>query len=685
MKKIFLLILTALTFASCTLYMDEPEDDKKGKDDNIENGDGFSAPRTDVTADGTTTYQFNSTTKVFDETNSQYVLNAEDSVVWLSTSTPYEMIPQVGDAIYSTFSEKFPNAMMGKVVSVTKENGMIKCVCTDTTLGHVYKKLDIHASINVADYMDPSIADKSLAEKRRYAMQRTRDEGIGEPEKTEFSLDLNANKDLKSYKFLTGSLTGYFNFKYLSLKYRKIDFDLSLEKEHVRFIFTDSTVTTKRFKVGGTASLQADIMSTAESSLLPITKKLEIPIGSSPVVVGFDPSLSVSVSGTAEAIGVNRETSVQKMGIEKTANSSKPKIINSKYSKSQMESGNDINGNLTINADLTLELYVAVKGLDKFFRLYGSGTTGPQLKLSADTDINDMGVLINNPPTIEAGWNLSFDIGARFQLLKEKPIWNFKGTIFEGYWPVKTFYLSPRITTMDIIPLDYISDMNVTKRRYCARVRFTETPKTFNPFVIIYNSDAEMVMTDYLNKKSKNSWEKEFEIDNKNNKTFYAMVGYEDDSKRAVYSDKTPFGVRTIMELSNCRQACSYTDFDNPKRPVGYEIRGELYASGKSTVTQWGMRFELHRPDRTFAASSKPVFFELRDGKKKWGLRLNSRKPEKYIIRIVPIYKTGYGKKDKFTAMEDKAMEVTLDPEFGECKEPTSEDPNIYFDLLQTK
>lgn len=72
-----------------------------------------------------------------------------------------------------------------------------------------------------------------------------------------------------------------------------------------------------------------------------------------------------------------------------------------------MESGNDINGNLTINADLTLELYVAVKGLDKFFRLYGSGTTGPQLKLSADTDINDMGVLINNPPTIEAGWNLS--------------------------------------------------------------------------------------------------------------------------------------------------------------------------------------------------------------------------------------------------------------------------------------
>lgn len=230
MKKIFLLILTALAFASCTLYMDEPEDEKKGKDDNIENGDGFSAPRTDVTADGTTTYQFNPTTKVFDETNSQYVLNVEDSVVWLSTSTPYEMIPQIGDAIYSTFSEKFPNAMMGKVVSVTKENGMIKCVCTDTTLGHVYKKLDIHASINVADYMDPSIADKSLAEKRRYAMQRTRDEGIGEPEKTEFSLDLNANKDLKSYKFLTGSLTGFFNFKYLSLKYRKIDFDLSLEK-----------------------------------------------------------------------------------------------------------------------------------------------------------------------------------------------------------------------------------------------------------------------------------------------------------------------------------------------------------------------------------------------------------------------------------------------------------------------
>ena len=432
MKKLLLLILTALTFASCTLYMDEPEDDKKGKDDNIENGDGFSAPRTDVTADGTTTYQFNPTTKVFDETNSQYVLNAEDSVVWLSTSTPYEMIPQIGDAIYSTFSEKFPNAMMGKVVSVTKENGMIKCVCTDTTLGHIYKKLDIHASINVADYMDPAIADKSLAEKRRYAMQRTRDEGVGDPEKTEFSLDLNGNKDLKSYKFMTGSLTGYLNMKYLSLEYRKIDFDLSLEKETVRFILTDSTVTTKSFKVGCTAAVQADITSTAKTALFPITKKLEIPIGSTPVVVGIEPSVSVSVSGTAEALGVHRETSVKKMGIEKTANSSKPKIINSKYSKSQMESGNDVNGNLSINADLTIELYVAIKKLDKFFRLYGSGTIGPQLKLSADTEINDMGVLINNPPTIETGINLSFEIGARFQLLEEKPIWNFKGTIFVG-------------------------------------------------------------------------------------------------------------------------------------------------------------------------------------------------------------------------------------------------------------
>lgn len=79
-------------------------------------------------------------------------------------------------------------------------------------------------------------------------------------------------------------------------------------------------------------------MSTAESSLLPITKKLEIPIGSSPVVVGFDPSLSVSVSGTAEAIGVNRETSVQKMGIEKpptvrNLKSSTPNIPNHKWSR----------------------------------------------------------------------------------------------------------------------------------------------------------------------------------------------------------------------------------------------------------------------------------------------------------------------------------------------------------------
>lgn len=322
MKKIFLLILTALAFASCTLYMDEPEDEKKGKDDNIENGDGFSAPRTDVSADGTTTYQFNPTTKVFDETNSQYVLNVEDSVVWLSTSTPYEMIPQVGDAIYSNFSETFPDAMMGKVVSVTKENGMIKCVYGSTSLGHVFKELEVHYEIPIGAYTDSTIANKSLVEKVKYAKQRTRKEYEFKPEISHYHFEINGEKSLYEKKWFSGSLKGHISFDYEERKYRKVNFDLDLVDRSFYFSYSDSTITDLNWDLGCTAEVKAKILAfdtnlLSGKALKIVPLEINIAIPSTPFVVNIDPSLEGSFSGNAQAKFSTHSVSVKRYGAEK--------------------------------------------------------------------------------------------------------------------------------------------------------------------------------------------------------------------------------------------------------------------------------------------------------------------------------------------------------------------------------
>ncbi len=693
MKKIFLLILTALAFASCTLYMDEPEDDKKGKDDNIENGDGFSSPRTDVTADGTTTYQFNPTTKVFDETNSQYVLNVEDSVVWLSTSTPYEMIPQIGDAIYSNFTETFPDGMIGKVVSVTKENGMIKCVCTDTTLGHVYKKLDIHASINVADYMDPAIADKSLAEKRRYAMQRTREEGIGKPSKWDVTVEINGQKDIAIRNYISGSITGQFKLRYLSLEYRKVDVDLCLEKSSFRFIFTDSTVVSWSFKAGCTASVDytlvaVDSLNKGDVALFPIKKKIEIPIGSTPVVLIINPSLVASFSGTLEALGVYRSTTVQEFGLIKTEKDKEPKGYKRNYEKSGLDGGNVLNGDLTLQVKAGGEALLAFKKLDRFLKAYFTLTVGPQLKWSADTDVSDLGILMNKPNTLEAGINFDISVGARLQFLEGKPLWHVNIPLIKKFFPIMTFYFSPALINLEIIPLDYISDINVTKRRYRARATFVKAPKDFNPWLMIFDENHTQILTDVLKKKKTvydgtTIWEKDFEIDNKNNLSYYAMAGFDDTDNRMIYADKIPFGIKASLELDKCSQYCSYTDFDNKRKPFGYEVRGVLKKYGSSAVTEWGIRFELCKLDGTKLATSQLAKFKLKDGKTSWGVRINTKKGGKYLLRAVPLFHTSY-KYEKPTLLEDKAVEIIIDSDYGESRESLP-DPEMYVDIEQTK
>lgn len=696
MKKIFLLILTALAFASCTLYMDEPEDEKKGKDDNIENGDGFSSPRTDVSADGTTTYQFNPTTKVFDETNSQYVLNAEDSVVWLSTSTPYEMIPRVGDAIYSTFSEKFPNAMMGKVVSVTKENGMIKCVYGSTSLGHVFKELEVHYEIPIGAYTDSTIANKSLVEKVKYAKQRTRKEYEFKPEISHYSFEINGEKSLYEKKWFSGSLKGHVSFDYEERKYRKVNFDLDLVDRSFYFSYSDSTITDITWNLGNTAEFKAKILAfdtnlLSGKALKIVPIEINIAIPSTPFVVFIDPSLEGSFSGNAQAKFSTHSVSVKKYGAEKKKGWDEAKIIEDKYDKSTARVA-ELSANYTAELDAVLTVGVTVAKLKDNVNVGASFTFGPKFDLTAGLNLVDHEYLITKPLTLDGSLVLKAALDIHIQWNEKYPIFTLTPVLADYTIPLFTWYLTSNLNSFNIIPLER-NQSGEYKEKYRAEAYLTlsqsDQPEALEVNLNIYNNEDKLVKVERMDKATDYGtglvkFRKDFEIDSKKDETYYGVITYSNGEKIYRFDDKIPFGVKIYMSLDKCRQA---EGTYNPKarKHYNFEARGSLKTVGSSKVSQWGLRFRLYDKYGNPVSASQCTYFDPTDGAKSWGLKISSKKKGPYVLKIEPIYKTGYGTFTKVNVVEDKIVELPLDPDFGECKEKDWQKPDVYVNLTDKK
>lgn len=696
MKKIFLLILTALAFASCTLYMDEPEDEKKGKDDNIENGDGFSSPRTDVTADGTTTYQFNPTTKVFDETNSQYVLNAEDSVVWLSTSTPYEMIPQVGDAVYSTFSEKFPNAMMGKVVSVTKENGMIKCVYGSTSLGHVFKELEVHYEIPIGAYTDSTIANKSLVEKVKYAKQRTRKEYEFKPEINHYHFEINGEKSLYEKKWFSGSLKGHVSFDYEERKYRKVNFDLDLVDRSFYFSYSDSTITDLTWDLGCTAEFKAKILAfdtnlLSGKALKIVPLEINIAIPSTPFVVNIDPSLEGNFSGNAQAKFSTHSVSVKRYGAEKKKGWDEAKIIEDKYDKSTARVA-ELSANYTAELDAVVTVGVTVAKFKDNVNVGASFTFGPKFDLTAGLNLVDYEYLITKPLTLDGSLVLKAALDIHIQWNEKYPIFTLTPVLADYTIPLFTLYMTSNLSSFNIIPLER-NQSGEYKEKYRAEALLTlsqsEQPEALEVNLNIYNNEDKLVKVERMNKATDYGtgmvkFRKDFEIDSKKDETYYGVITYSNGEKIYRFDDKMPFGVKIYMGLDNCRQA---EGTYNPKarKHYNFEARGSLKTVGSSKVSQWGLRFRLYDKYGKPVSASQCTYFDPTDGVKSWGLKISSKKKGPYVLKIEPIYKTGYGTSTKVNVVEDKIVELPLDPDFGECKEKDWEKPDVYVNLTDKK
>lgn len=690
MKKIFLLILTALAFASCTLYMDEPEDDKKGKDDNIENGDGFSAPRTDVTADGTTTYQFNPTTKVFDETNSQYVLNAEDSVVWLSTSTPYEMIPQVGDGVFSRFSETFPNGMIGEAVSVTKENGMIKCVCAKTALDNVFKELEMKQSFSVGDYLNSVGKEGTLAQMQNKAMMLTREVSKVSQPVIDFSFEVNTEDfsidkpgETKNWLTFDKGISGRFPMSYKI--YKSVDFELSLSERTFKCVTTDSTVSTMGFHLSGNGEITARLLGTRDEYLKKVSP-INIPLGSMPLRLTLRPSITAYFKGKTEGGISVKEIFVARSGFVKEGKNKDVKKVQWQTTKTNYDLDAEIN--FSVKAGVKVALDVNVSDLTETLNGGISLYLEPQAKIEAGYAFTPEGTHITNPSKASYGLEIGLDLFARVEFVSQN-ILNWRMNVANHYFPFGLVRFDPEVISLDVIPNDVVS--GGTQSRYLAKLQITDMGKKDyrTPYVAVYSKKGMFMMEVPLSYKRKvgqvYEYECDIEIPKTDNNIYIAKVFYINKSgNRYYYTDEIPFGVKVDMQLSNVRQASSYYD-SKSKNHYGFEARGVLKSVGGLKVTNWGLRFELFKKDGSRATLSKSTYFSPRDGTKSWGVKINAKRKQPLILKVTPLYKTSYGTNEKVMVLEDKAVKITLDPDYGECTEPDWAEPDTYIDLSQTK
>lgn len=685
MKKIFFIIIHVLMLASCTLYMDN-NDDGKGADGNVVDGDGFSAPHTDVTADGTTTYQFNPTTRVFDENNSRYVVNVSDSVVWLSASIPYDQLPQVGDAIYSRFSETFPDGMMAKVASVTKENGMLKCVCTKTSLAHIFKELDVKLSIPVANYIDSIDEESPKAQHRNNVVGSTRAaEKFVDPilsvsgsfDTNDFSREDPTGK--KWYSFDKG-VTG--KFSYEADEYLTLDFNMSLSDRTLKIVAIDSLIVKKEISLAGRGEITLRLLGPTDNFKRKLKLK-SIPVGTLPIKVGIQPSVTASVKGAVEGGVRFNNTAVRKIGLSKGENDGKVRTIYDckQYNKASMD------GVMNISASAGIKLGLSIDVTDKAELLHAGITPyiEPGVKVESGCRSTYDGTCLTTPGAIQVGAEVGLDLYANINFA-DNDIWRWDHNIASHYLPWETLHIDPQLVSMEIVPNDMVSSEEM---QYLAKVSITDMGKEANrtPMIAIYDEKGHHLKNVKLvQKKVLNGIYNlvgDIELPKTENIGYWAEMYYlSRNGHRYYYEDRIPFGIKVDMELQDLRQASSLMDFNNAKKPWTFEVRGTLKKTGSVKVSKWGLRFEMFNEKGQKVGKAQNAYFRTSDRKETWGVIINSKKSGPYKLKVTPFFHTGYGLKDeKTTVLEDKACSISLNPDFGECTEPGWTKPATYIEL----
>ena len=147
------MVVASLLLLSCSIiddYFGNPSD--KG---------GEYAPVTEKSDDYEITYQFKDNVIVLDDQNIQHLVKVmDDDILYFDSSTPSNIKPKVGSIISSRITEKTPYGLGNKVIEVTNEDGMTKCITEVATLDEIFEELELQSTTSLQNLVGSSIIDE---------------------------------------------------------------------------------------------------------------------------------------------------------------------------------------------------------------------------------------------------------------------------------------------------------------------------------------------------------------------------------------------------------------------------------------------------------------------------------------------------------------------------------------------
>lgn len=155
------LLAIAVVMNACTLMLDEPEASET-EEPEVSNGDGFSAPKTEVTEFGTTAYQFNDNVRLIDERYRPYLIGAQTDTeegvtkTYFLKSIPADLLPAQGEMLATTLHDIYTGILNDKVDVVENgPNGTIVVTSHLVSLEEVYKVLNFDVEAAIVEVDDP--------------------------------------------------------------------------------------------------------------------------------------------------------------------------------------------------------------------------------------------------------------------------------------------------------------------------------------------------------------------------------------------------------------------------------------------------------------------------------------------------------------------------------------------------
>lgn len=668
MKKFLLIILSSAALASCTLYMDGGEPKDTDGDNRTESGDGFSAPHTDMTEDGTSTYQFNDGVHVYDETNARHVLAVDDSTVYFSESTPYEHMPQKGEVIYSGYTKVFPKGFMGEVALVTKENGMYKCQCRSTNLRRVFKTLKQKYSVDVGKYA--TVTNNAAEAPARQAPQlyaggKARDMEHASNKVLDFSISTENIEKLptsSTAKWFTkkGNFRGDIIFKVVH--YIKVDYEVDILGEEAYTLCTDSTIFTIEGRGRGHMELNATLIA-ADDAMIE-SNAITIQLGSSPFFVYITPNVNVSLKGDIKGNAKLSKTIVSKKGFKKEGD-----YIDWIRESPEYDWKFDLGEELS--ADITLEPKFGIDiGITDFFKTVDIGVN-PAISFPITfsfvrKNYEDLYFYYDKQPSLSAGMKLGVGLFAKIKFVNT---WMWTYEIASKYFPWGTVCFTPSLGSLSVWPT---SDGDGKEIPYKAKFMITDLDKApdLAPMLNIYDeSDMLVKQVAGFNEKVVGKNTKEFTaaftLPANYTTNYYAMISYWHDGCQYMIKENTSFGQKIRMDLPHVVQSVGRFNRKTPKTPYLFEVLGKLLMNGGDKVSKWGLHCYLMN-EKGKILIDKILSFNSDDGIKDFHITFMSKKEATYKMKLVPCYSTQFMIHNDFTEFADKAKTIDLYPNIGD-------------------